>query len=72
MQVAAVSGSMCDSGVRRPRLKVSPWGPQIGENGGFSPRKFLGGTYEHSIGHNQFNNILRHVVKLTFFHKAIS
>jgi len=27
-------------------LKVSSLGPQIGENWGFSPLKFLGGTYE--------------------------
>jgi len=29
------------------RLKLSILGPQIGENWGFSPLKFLGGTYEH-------------------------
>ena len=44
-------------------LKVSTWGPEIGENWDFSPRIFSGGKYEHPIGHNQFQNIPRRVAK---------
>ena len=42
---------------------MSTFGPQIGKNWSFLQLKLLGGTYEHPTGHNQFQNIARHVAK---------
>jgi len=43
---------------------VSTSGRHVGENWGFSPLKFLAGTYERPIGYNQFQNIPRGVAKV--------